>query len=283
MKKNRTIFIYKQWDSFCKNLNDYGFTSVSAANMLTTAPCKPFLVLKHDVETNLSKALILAQIENNYSHRGSYYVQSYLLNCKKNVDILKQIQELGHEVSYHHDVMDSNKGDINRARDEFQRNIDLFESNGFSIQTVCQHGNPVIEREGYSSNRDFFRNTEVAKSYEHISEIMLNFKRRISVNYTYISDTGYGWKIISDPENNDVLKCDDRDIALLNLDRVIDIVKSEYPVIISTHPHRWHDNVIAAGAKDIVYKSLKVITKCAVKIPFIKKYMGRFYYLAKKI
>lgn len=277
------IFFYKQWDDFCRKLRDNGFVSVSAATILKAKPDKPFLILKHDVETNPSKALRLAQIESNYSHKGSYYVQAYLLNSSKNIDILKQIQELGHEVSYHHDVMDSNKGDINKAAEEFQSNIELFESNGFYVQTVCQHGNPIIDRNGYSSNRDFFRNAKVTQLYEHISEIMVNFKSRIDKNYKYISDAGYRWKIIFDPENNDVIKSEDKDIVLGNLDGVLDVIKSENSVIVSTHPHRWSSNIVIAQAKDIVFKSIKYSTKCMLKIPFMKKMMGKFYYLAKKI
>jgi len=277
------IFVYKQWDGFCRKLKDNGFASVSAATILKAKPDKPFLVLKHDVETNPSKALRLAQIESDYSHKGSYYVQAYLLNNKKNIDILKQIQELGHEVSYHHNVMDSNKGNINKAVEEFQRNIELFEKNSFSVQTVCQHGNPVINRDGYSSNRDFFRNAKVAQLYKHISEMMVNFKSRIDENYKYISDAGYRWKIIFDPENNDVVNSEEKDITLGSLDEIMNVLKSENSVIISTHPHRWHSNIVTAQAKDIVFKSIKYSTKCMLKIPFMKKMMGKFYYLAKKI
>jgi len=277
------IFVYKQWDDFCRKLKDNGFVSVSAAIILKIKPDKPFLVLKHDVETNPSKALRLAQIESKYSHKGSYYVQAYLLSSSKNIGILKQIQELGHEVSYHHDVMDSNKGIMNKAKDEFQRNLELFENNGFFIETVCQHGNPVIERNGYSSNRDFFRNAKIAQLYEHISEIMVNFKSRIDKNYKYISDAGYGWKIILDPENNDIIKSDDKDIILANLDEVVDVMKSGNSVIVSIHPHRWYSNIVIAKAKNITFKFIKATVKFVLKVPFMKKMMGKFYYLAKKI
>jgi hypothetical protein len=276
-------FVFKKWDDFCRKLKENGFTGVSAASILKAKSDKPFIILKHDVETNPSKALRLAQIESKYSHKGSYYVQAYLLQNKKNIEILKKIQNLGHEVSYHHDVMDSNKGNIKKAAEEFQRNLELFENNGFAVETVCQHGNPVIDRVGYSSNRDFFRNAEIAKKYEHISEIMVNFKSRLNENYKYISDAGYGWKIIFDPENNDIIKCDDKDIPLNDLNEVIEVIKNENFFIVSTHPHRWYTNAVTAQAKVIVFKFIKNTAKCMLKIPFMKKFMDRFYYLAKKI
>ncbi len=277
------MFVYKQWDDFCKKLNDDGVRSVTAASVLKTKPETAFLILKHDVETNPAKALKLAQIENKYSHKGSYYVQAYLLKNKKNVDILKKIQDLGHEVSYHHDVMDSNKGDLTKARLEFQKYVDLFEKYGFLIETVCQHGNPVIEREGYSSNRDFFRDRFIAQTYKNISEIMVNFKSRLNIDYKYISDAGYGWKVIFDPENNDVVKSDEKNISLGDLNGVRNVIKNGGSVIVSTHPHRWYSNVVNAQIKDSFFKIIKNTAKLLLKIPFMKRIMGRFYFLAKKI
>lgn len=277
------MFIYSQWEEFCKKLKDNGITSISAASAQKIKQDRSFLILKHDVETNPSKALKLAQIENKYSHKSSFYVQAYLLNSKKNINILKMIQELGHEVSYHHDVMDSNKGNIEKATKEFQKNLDLFEEHGFPIETVCQHGNPVIEREGYSSNRDFFRDVKTAEIYESISEIMVNFRKRVNVDYKYISDAGYGWKIIFDPENNDVIDSSEMDENLENLDEVIKVINERKAVIISTHPHRWNRNIINARVRNMSFKYIKTIAKLIMKIPFMKKILGRFYYLAKKI
>ncbi|MBP2657828.1 MAG: hypothetical protein H6Q69_860 [Firmicutes bacterium] len=282
------MFIYIQWEEFCRKLKEKKFISIPAAIVLSEREnnkqsTKQYIILKHDVEANLQKALMLAQIENKYLHKGSFYVQAYLLHHKKNIDILKQIQELGHEVTYHHDVMDSNKGDIVKATVEFQNNIEMFKHNGFSVKTVCQHGNPVIERVGYSSNRDFFRDVSIAKRYEHMTEMMVNFKSRLGKSYHYISDSGYGWKIIFDPENNDVVKSNDKDTQLENLGDVIKLLKSGNSVIVSTHPHRWHSNIVVAQIINILFKAIRIITIFLLKIPFMTKFMGRFYYLAKKI
>ena len=45
----------------------------------------------------------------------NYLLCSSIFVNKKNINILRKIQELGHEVSYHHDVMDSNIGNITEA------------------------------------------------------------------------------------------------------------------------------------------------------------------------
>lgn len=282
------IFLYDQWDEFCRKLKEKNLISIPAATVLSKRKSSEqlttrFIMLKHDVETNPGKALALARIENKHSHKGSYYVQAYLLHNAKNIEILKQIQELGHEVSYHHDVMDSNKGNIHKASVEFQKNIEMFEKNGFSVETVCQHGNPIVGRVGYSSNRDFFRDCNIANRYSHITEMMVNFKSKMGADYLYISDAGYGWKIIFDPENNDIEKSEDKDISLINLDDVMKRMEDGSSVIISTHPHRWNSNAFEAIVAEFLFISIKKVAKCALKIPIMKKFMGRYYYFAKKI
>jgi len=52
------------------------------------------LDVKHDVETDVSRAFALAGIEQSTGHRGSYYVQAYLLKDKKNIDLLQKIKQM---------------------------------------------------------------------------------------------------------------------------------------------------------------------------------------------
>lgn len=277
------MFIYNQWESFCKKLDNAGINSITAASLLDKNCDESFLVLKHDVETDPRKALELAKIENRYNHKGSYYVQGYLLKNKNNISILKEIQTLGHEVSYHHDVMDSNKGDLNKAKKEFEDYIKLFKDNEFVVKTVCQHGNPIVERSGYNSNRDFFRDLGIRNYFEDITEIMVSFKDKTKTDYKYISDAGYGWKVIYDPENNDIIDSSSKDIALNDLESVIKYIQSNENIILSTHPHRWNESLFKAKAKNLLFVIIKRIAKMLFKIPIFKKVMSRYYYLAKKI
>ena len=84
------IFSYKKWDSFCKKLADRGIKSIPA--MQVQGNKEKYLVLKHDVETDVAKAYTLAKIEQRYGHKGTYYVQSYLLDSENNVKLLSEMQ-----------------------------------------------------------------------------------------------------------------------------------------------------------------------------------------------
>ena len=177
------IFVYKKWDAFCKELDKVGIHSIPAKDV--TKKLSQYLVLKHDVETDVKKALEIAKIENKYGHCGSYYVQAYLMNEETNIQMLKQMQQMGHEISYHHDVMDSCHGNLENAIIEFEKNKTIFEENGFNLCTLCQHGNPIIERIGYTSNRDFFRSEIVRKMYGDLSDIMVNYKDNYETEYIF--------------------------------------------------------------------------------------------------
>ncbi len=275
------MFAYKYWENFCRELDKQNIHSVTAESVLAESR-KEFLILKHDVEDKPEKALDMAKIEARYGHRGTYYVQGFLLN-EKNIPVLKEIQELGHELSYHHDVMDANAGDIQKALETFRQNKDNFEKNGFIIKTVCQHGNPIANRVGYTSNRDFFRNEGVCAQFPDIAEIMVNFKEKTGVNHTYISDAGYGFKTIFDPETNDIVKSDHRDVKLKNLDSVADVIKRNGATIVSTHPHRWCESTKKAYLRYARFKFLRAGARVAYKIPGINKIMEKFYFITKKI
>ncbi|MDA3820285.1 MAG: hypothetical protein PF590_07505 [Candidatus Delongbacteria bacterium] len=276
------MFYHKNWDKFCSAVVKTNATSMRASDITDHYPGKQFIVFKHDVETNPSKALKLAQIENKHGIKGSFYVQAYLLNNPEHVKILQQIKHLGHEVSYHYDVLDANNGNFEKANIEFQQNLKKFEAAGFEIKTVCQHGNPVKNRIGYTSNRDFFRKKSIAEQYNQIRDIVVNFKKKTGTNYLYISDAGYAWNIISDPENNDRVK-DNPDIKLRGFEEIVSKIDKGHSIILSTHPHRWHKSKIGIYLKISLFKTVRLTVKFLTKIPGIKNVLNHFYFLAKKI
>lgn len=275
------IFTYQHWDNFCRELAEKGVKSIPTRDIKDSTGS--YVVLKHDVETNVSKAYQLAAIEHKYGHRGSYYVQAYLMHDEKNIFMLREMQEMGHEISYHYDVMDSSKGDLDKAIKEFADNKQIFEKNGFVISTVCQHGNPVVERVGYTSNRDFFRNDLVRSLYPKIRDVMVNLKNDVPTDFVYFSDAGRVFKMIFDPLNNDIVNSDDKNIAYKNLDKLIEALDFSKGIIISTHPHRWCGSAAGYLFKTYLFKAIRAVAKMVMRIPLAKKIMSKYYYLAKKI
>ena len=83
-------FVFRNWSKFCKKLNREDKISVTAKEVFNKEVSENYIVLKHDVESKVKKALHIARIEANFSHCGSYYVQAYLLRNKKTSLCLKK-------------------------------------------------------------------------------------------------------------------------------------------------------------------------------------------------
>lgn len=275
------IFVYRKWEEICRRLKEKGLQSIPACEVKSDSG--NYVVLKHDVETDVQRAHKIAQIEKKYGHRGSYYVQAYLLSNNKNVELLFEMQQMGHEVSYHYDVLDYCKGNMEKADVEFEKNLNLFRSKGLRVVTVCQHGNPIIERNGYSSNRDFFRNSSIRVKYIDIADIMVNFKEKFSTDYLYFSDAGRMFKLIYDPINNDIINSDDKNILFDSVDELLNGLDKEIGNIISIHPHRWMQSATLYLCTKWTFKVLKTAAKIMAKIPAFNRLMSKYYYLAKKI
>ncbi len=278
------MFIFKEWELFCSQIVDLSIKCVTAEEALSfSKTSERYIIIKHDVETSVGKALKLAQIENKYQLRATYYVQSYLLKDLSNVEKLKKIKTLGHEVTYHYDVLDSNDGNYDLAEIEFDETLLRFKKLGFDVKTVCPHGNPVKERDGWSSNKDFFRNKRLNKKYAMIADIVINPEKFINSEMVYISDAGFGWKIISDITNNDTESVQN-DMKLDGLDKVVGLLSEvNKTYIISAHPHRWNSNKTLAHINKNMFFTLRYIVRTLIKIPIMNRIIGKFYYLAKKI
>lgn len=275
-------FTHSEWTNFCKLLKEKDIYSICAKDVFDLQKKEQFLVLKHDVETDVNKALDIARIEYKYGHRGTYYVQGYLLEKENNIALLKEISSLGHEVTYHHDVMDSNQGNIKAAEVEFNYYKNKFTENGWDIKTVCQHGNPIVKRIGYSSNRDFFRNKNISRSYK-IYDIMVNYKEAICREYSYFSDAGRGFQKIYDPLNNDLIDTEKKNIPFEDLETLFDYLNFDKEnVIISIHPHRWCKSLIGYRSQKYIFFCVRKIAKISMKFPLIKGLFEKYYFLAKK-
>ena len=66
---------------------------------------KPILLLRHDIDVSIAKALDMAEIENDLGIKSTYFfmVESLLYNVDSKIGkaILLQVQELGHDIALH--------------------------------------------------------------------------------------------------------------------------------------------------------------------------------------
>ena len=272
------MFIYAIWDEICLEISK-SKKSIRVDQIVEQPGDAKWVAVKHDVETNVEKALHLAEIEYKHGIHATYYIQADLLQA--NAEYLKKIQRMGHEVTYHYDVLDANNGNFKVATEEFNKIVEAFTSYGFEVRTVCPHGNPVVVRDGWSSNKDFFRDKSIAEKFPNILDMVIQLPNILSETYTYISDAGYGWKKIVNIKDNDIVN--HGDVNLGDYKNLLKIIGDEDRVILSTHPHRWEESKYKFLFNVYFFKMLRFIAKKAASIPVFKKIMSKYYYLAKKV
>jgi tetratricopeptide (TPR) repeat protein len=271
------MFLYSIWDEVCKNISKSSKTIT--LNQVLSQKNNKWIAIKHDVETNVQKALDLAKIEAKYNIQATYYVQADLLD--DNYKLLQEIASLGHEVTYHYDVLDANNGNFDKAIEEFKHNIEKFQKYGFEVLTVCPHGNPVMIRNGWNSNKDFFRDMKVVELFSNILDIVIELPKKLDYKYMYISDTGYGWKQIVNIKDNDIQN--NGDVSIKDYKKLLEIINTQESVILSTHPHRWEKSIFKYMFNVYLFKILRFLARTISSVPILKKIISKYYYLAKKI
>lgn len=270
-------FTYRQLHKICSEV--IKLKKTITAQEIEANLNESWVVFKHDVETNVGKAYKMAKIEAEYGIKATYYVQGYLL--EENVATLKKIASLGHEVTYHYDVLDANNGDYEKAKNEFVEYVKSFQANGFKINTICPHGNPLMIRKGWNSNKDFFRKTEIVNKFDSILDVVVQLPKLLNTPYTYISDAGFQFKIIGNIDDNDIKN--DGDISINSINDFTRIIKENDKIILSAHPHRWKQFKIATILNKLKFKLMRATAVFFSKSPMIKRFLSKFYYLAKKI
>lgn len=68
-------------------------------------PQEKVVILRHDVDLRAKNSLITAQIEHDLGIVGSYYFR--IVKDSNNPNIIRKIAELGHEIGYHYETMDT--------------------------------------------------------------------------------------------------------------------------------------------------------------------------------
>lgn len=274
---------YRQYLGFCRQICSTGVpccTVEEACNNIDSLN-KPFVIIKHDVEDKPEKALRLSKIEHGFGIKATYYVHSFFLCKPRHVAILKDIVGLGHEVGYHYDVLDSNHGDKDKAIQEFKEALSCFANHGFAIKTICPHGNPLKKRVGYSSNKDFFLDSEIRTLFSNLVDVYITFPDMVDKDYLYITDAKYAY-FYRDAKSTRT----DATEELTPLDgtrAIIQMIRDGQSMIISTHSHRYFRFGFIALIRTSLYKLAKLTATMLYKMKWGKYIIDKCYFLAKKI
>lgn len=99
-------FTYKSYRNLINQLKEYGF---SFANYHNYKQYDRPVIMRHDVDNSLDKAVSLAKIEQEEGISSTYFLllstDFYNVSSKHSVDKIRTIMECGHEIGLHFDEM----------------------------------------------------------------------------------------------------------------------------------------------------------------------------------
>lgn len=164
-----------------ENYSTFGILNYTLAMHANNLP-ERFFIVRHDVDANIRNALEIARIDAQFGIQATFYfrVKPFLFN----IDIIKKIKNLGHEVGYHYEVLSDTKGDMTQARMLFETNLNKMRS-FVPVTSVCMHGRSLSPH----NNLDFWN--------EHdLEEFDLVAEPYLTIDYSdmyYFSDTSRCW------------------------------------------------------------------------------------------
>ena len=188
-------------------------------------PKDKVIVLRHDVDRLPKNARLMAEIENEFKIKSSYYFRVIASVYKES--IIMECAKLGHEVSYHYEDMTICKGDIDESFRHFKKYLQRFRD-FYPAKTVCMHGSPLTKWD----NRDIW------KKYNY-KDLGIIAEPYFDVDYNkvlYITDTGRKWNNVS-ISIRDKVKTNYNYSFLSTFDLIQKIRKNQLPnqIIINHH------------------------------------------------
>lgn len=146
------------------------------------------VILRHDVDNDLMKALMLAKLEQKYNIKSTYYFllssNFYNIASKESLDMIHQIDSMGHEIGLHFDEKKYEMCDKSRIRHKIIDEIHLMEAIlNIPIKTISMHrpseyvleNDLKLEEEGYinSYNNHFF------KKFKYLSDSRMHWREDV--------------------------------------------------------------------------------------------------------
>ncbi len=262
-------FTISEYERLLNTLLVQGF-SFQSFNEFLSAPREKVVVLRHDVDRLPENSLKTALLEASLGIRGSYYFR--MVPCSYNENIIRAIADLGHEVGYHYETMDSaqqrlkdkriehgewSDRHIDEAYIEFCENLDQLRKI-VPVKTVCMHGSPRSE----------FDNKDIWKKYDY-RQLGIEGEPYFDVDFDkvfYLTDTGRRWNGYRFSVRDKLPQQERWNREGLNfrttghIIRAAESGKLPNQIMITIHPQRWNDATLP-WIKELVLQNMKNMVK----------------------
>jgi hypothetical protein len=211
---------------------DTGYEHITMREYLSSGNLpEKFIIHRHDVDRKPENSLTMAQLEAEYGISSTYYFRT--IDKTFQPEMIREIEELGHEVGYHYEDMDRAYGNVAKAHESFREELARLRKYA-TVDTVCMHGNPLTAYD----NRDMWEAGCGFDKYGLLGEAYLSMD---FTDVTYFSDTGRTWKDGELKVKDNPVGESEKYVQVDGTDELVELVKSDKlsKLCLLSHPNRW--------------------------------------------
>jgi len=223
----------------------YNILTLQDFRELSCDPPIPFLILRHDIDSDAVAALLFAEIEQQHRCQASYFFRRSTWNQK----VIDTLNHQGHELGYHFEEMTDfakrhhlkTKAEVIPHKQEIQRIFAsqlaaLRHTSGLELSSMAAHGDFAWKTLDLG-NRFFLKDSAFRAaqdiSYEAYDEAL------VAAYGIHVSDKPY-------PEG-------------FYPHHPLDLIAERTSFLLLTHPRWWHSNPLGNFASDIWVNIQKVL------------------------
>jgi len=254
MDFNNCDFTDHKFRKLCEAISGT-YPTITMAEYIDNQHQDCFILMRHDVDRMPGNALRTAKIEHDLGIKATYYFRA--VKSTFFPEIIKQIEDMGHEIGYHYEVLSEAGGNPEMAIELFQSHLDDFRKIS-NVRTICMHGRPLSKHD----NRDIWRNYNF-RDFDIIGEAYLSVDKELN----YFSDTGKSWCF--DNSLRDFIPGKIQYLHSDTTDGLIKLIECEKinKFYILTHPEIWASGFVECGLYNLIDSGVnfgkKIISRCS--------------------
>ena len=249
-------FTLSKYKELLEVLKDAGYKPLTFSEYIGGHYSGRFVILRHDVDRLPENSLRIASLENGEGMKATYYFRAH--ECSWNEVMVRKISDMGHEVGYHYENMDTCNGNVDDSYRDFCKNLQEM-SKVADISSICMHGSP----------RSKYDNRDIWKKYSY-KNLGLSGEPYIDTDFSkvlYLSDTGRRWdgfKVsIRDKIEGVQSEWQKRGWMFHSTNDIVSAVRSgSLPdgLMLTTHPQRWNPFGVRY-IEELLFQNIKNVVK----------------------
>jgi hypothetical protein len=222
-------FTLQRYRDLCEEIIGSGYRVFTVNDFLLQRPRSDFVILRHDVDSRPWMALKMAGIEKDLDIRATYYFR--FAKGIFDPEIIRRIDDMGHEIGYHYEVLSRAGGNYEDAIRLFGQELEEFRKI-CNINTICMHGSVLSK---YDNKKLWslynFRDFGIA------AEAYLS----LGNDFSYLSDTGWEWN--RKHKLRDLMPSEEDNSSVNSTDDLFDIISNNKikNIYLLVHPGNWTD------------------------------------------